>query len=79
MRKQPGSTQEEVAEQVEVSPDTVAGWETGRRPLTAVPVGQMLVHRRRRVQPGTAPPLLRVLRALEPALEADLVLIERAR
>lgn len=71
IREQQGFTQEEVAERLKVSLDTIAGWETGRRPLTAVPVGQMLVHRRRLMQMGTASTLLQVL---ERALEADVLL-----
>ncbi|MFE6336117.1 transcriptional regulator [Streptomyces sp. NPDC057798] len=56
---------------VGVAPDTVAGWETGRRPLTSLPVGQMLVHRNRLMQMGTAPSLLA---ALERAMQADMLL-----
>ncbi len=71
VREQQGRTQEEAAEQLRVSADTIAGWESGRRPLTAVPVGQMLVHRHRLMQMGTAPALLQ---ALDRALEADVLL-----
>lgn len=71
IRKQHGCTQDEVAEHLKVSVDTIAGWETGRRPLTAVPVGQMLSHRHRMMQLGTSPALLRTL---ERALEADVLL-----
>ncbi|GAA2938796.1 MULTISPECIES: helix-turn-helix domain-containing protein [Streptomyces] len=71
IREQLGRTQEDVAEQLKVSPDTIAGWESGRRPLTAVPLGQMLVHRRRLMQMGTSPSLLQ---ALERAIEADVLL-----
>ncbi|GGS63346.1 helix-turn-helix transcriptional regulator [Streptomyces janthinus] len=71
IREQLGHTQEDVAEQLKVSPDTIAGWESGRRPLTAVPLGQMLVHRRRLMQMGTSPSLLQ---ALERAIEADVLL-----
>lgn len=71
IREQLGHTQETVAEQLKVSADTVAGWESGRRPLTAVPVGQMLIHRHRLLQMGTAPLLLQ---ALERAMEADVLL-----
>lgn len=73
IREQQGRTQEEAAEQLRVSADTIAGWESGRRPLTAVPVGQMLVHRHRLMQMGTAPALLQ---ALDRALEADVLLAE---
>ncbi|MDX3066583.1 helix-turn-helix transcriptional regulator [Streptomyces scabiei] len=71
IREQAGLTQEEAAERLRVSADTIAGWESGRRPLTAVPVGQMLVHRHRLMQMGTVPALLR---ALDRALEADVLL-----
>lgn len=71
IREQLGHTQEAIAEQLRVSPDTIAGWESGRRPSTAVPVGQMLVHRHLLMQLGTAPPLLQTL---ERAMEADVLL-----
>ncbi|GAA3820798.1 hypothetical protein GCM10022403_062790 [Streptomyces coacervatus] len=54
-----------------MSADTIAGWESGRRPLTAVPIGQMLVHRHRLMQMDTVPALLQ---ALDRALEADVLL-----
>ncbi|MFD8914771.1 helix-turn-helix domain-containing protein [Streptomyces sp. NPDC059575] len=53
IREQAGFTQDETAEQLGVSTDTIAGWETARRPLTAVPVGQMLVTRHKLMQLGT--------------------------
>jgi hypothetical protein len=71
VREQLGCTQQEVAEHLLVSLDTIAGWETGRRPLTAVPVGQVLVHRHRLMRLGARPVLLQ---ALERALEADVLL-----
>ncbi|GAA2520696.1 helix-turn-helix transcriptional regulator [Streptomyces longisporus] len=71
VREQQGYTQEELAERLSVSTDTIAGWETGRRPLTSVPVGQMLMHRHRLMQMGTPSALLQ---ALERALEADVLL-----
>ena len=71
IREQLGHTQEAAATRLQVSPDTIAGWESGRRPLTAVPVGQMLVHRHLLMQFGTAPALLQ---ALERAMEADVLL-----
>ncbi|MDQ0942372.1 helix-turn-helix transcriptional regulator [Streptomyces sp. V1I1] len=71
IREQLGHTQDALAEQFRVSPDTIAGWECGRRPLTAVPVGQMLVHRHRLMQLGTSPSLLL---ALERAMGADVLL-----
>lgn len=71
IREQRGCTQEEAAAYLKVSPDTIAGWETARRPLTAVPVGQLLVHRHRLMLLGTPPALLQ---GLERALEADVLL-----
>ncbi|MFE6683915.1 helix-turn-helix domain-containing protein [Streptomyces sp. NPDC057729] len=71
IREQLGHTQEALAESFRISPDTVAGWESGRRPLTAVPVGQMLMYRHQLLQLGSAPALLL---ALERAMEADVLL-----
>ncbi|MEW2065157.1 helix-turn-helix transcriptional regulator [Streptomyces sp. NPDC007002] len=71
IREQLSHTQETLAEQLRVSPDTVAGWESGRRSLTAVPVGQMLVHRHQLLRLGSPPALLL---ALERATEADVLL-----
>lgn len=71
IREQLGHTQDGFAETFGVSSDTVAGWESGRRPLTSVPVGQMLVHRHRLMTMGTAPALLA---SLERAMEADVLL-----
>lgn len=70
IREQLGYTQDGFAEAFGVSPDTIAGWESGRRPLTSVPVGQMLVHRHRLMHMGTGPELLA---ALERAMEADVL------
>jgi transcriptional regulator with XRE-family HTH domain len=71
IREQQGYTREEAAEHLKVSVDTVAGWETGRRPLTALPLGQMLSHRYRLMHMGTSPALLQML---DRALEADVLL-----
>jgi DNA-binding XRE family transcriptional regulator len=71
IREQLGQTQDDVAERLEVSPDTIAGWESGRRPLPSLPVGQMLMHRRRLMRMGTSPALLQIL---ERAVEADMLL-----
>ncbi len=49
----------------------MAGWESGRRPLTSLAVGQMLTHRHRLMRMGASTALLL---ALEKALEADLLL-----
>ncbi|MCF3963937.1 helix-turn-helix domain-containing protein [Streptomyces fuscigenes] len=71
IREQAGLTQDSCAEHLHVAADTVAGWEAGRRPLTSVPVGQMLVHRHRLARLGTPPALLL---SLERAMEADVIL-----
>ncbi|MFD7504018.1 helix-turn-helix domain-containing protein [Streptomyces sp. NPDC059850] len=71
IREQLNLTQDALAERFMVSLDTIAGWECGRRPLTAVPVGQMLSHRHRLMQMGAAPQLLH---AFERAMQADVLL-----
>ncbi|MEV7831316.1 helix-turn-helix domain-containing protein [Streptomyces subrutilus] len=71
IREQLGHTQETLAEAFLVSTDTVAGWESGRRPLTSLAVGQTLVHRHRLMRMGVSPALLL---ALDKALEADVLL-----
>ena len=71
IREQKGYTQQEFAENLKVSPDTIAGWETGRRPLTSVPVGQIFMYRHRLMRLGTPSGLLQ---ALERGLEADVLL-----
>jgi hypothetical protein len=63
--------QDRLAARLHVSADTIAGWETGRRPLTAVPVGTVLAHRHRLLRLGALPPLVA---ALDKALEADTLL-----
>ncbi|MGX1487756.1 helix-turn-helix domain-containing protein [Streptomyces tendae] len=71
IREQLGHTQDSLAKQFGLAPDTIAGWETGRRALTSLPVGQMVLHRHRLMQMGTAPALLA---ALERAMDADMLL-----
>lgn len=71
IREQLHLTQESLAEAFGVSTDTVAGWESGRRPLTSLAVGQMLAHRHRLMGMGVSPALLQ---ALDKALEADVLL-----
>lgn len=71
VREHLGRTQESLSEAFGVSVDTVAGWESGRRPLTSLAVGQMLAHRHRLMRMGASTALLLVL---EKALEADLLL-----
>ncbi|MFG2643756.1 helix-turn-helix domain-containing protein [Streptomyces sp. NPDC048370] len=72
-REQTGHTQDSVAELLGVAVDTVAGWESGRRPLTSVPVGQTLAHQALLLREGAPPPLLSTLRR---ALEADVLLTD---
>ncbi|WP_328376990.1 helix-turn-helix domain-containing protein [Streptomyces sp. NBC_00440] len=71
IREQLGLTQDELADRFVISADTIAGWESGRRALTAIPGGQMLVHRHGFMRLG-APPAL--LLTLERAIEADVLL-----
>lgn len=71
IREQLAHTQDSFAEAFGVSTDTVAGWESGRRPLTSLAVGQMLVHRHRLMVMGASPALLVVL---DKGLEADVLL-----
>ncbi|MEV7415899.1 transcriptional regulator [Streptomyces sp. NPDC089919] len=71
IREQLAHTQDSLAEAFGVSTDTVAGWESGRRPLTSLPMGQMLVHRHRLMRMGASPALLL---ALDKGLEADVLL-----
>jgi hypothetical protein len=60
---------------MDVSPDTMAGWETGRRPLTSVRAGQFIRLRSVLARLGAVPSLVRVLGI---ALEAD-QLLDHAR
>ncbi|MGQ4516810.1 helix-turn-helix domain-containing protein [Streptomyces sp. DW26H14] len=71
IREQLGLTQDSAAEWLRVAPDTIAGWESGRRPITSVPIGQMLVHRHKLTRLGAAPILLL---SLERAMQADVLL-----
>ncbi|MEU3725746.1 helix-turn-helix transcriptional regulator [Streptomyces sp. NPDC031705] len=72
IREQLGHTQGSLAEAFHLSTDAIAGWESGRRPLTALSVGQMLGHRHRLMRMGTPAVLLA---ALEKAMEADVLLL----
>ncbi|MEV7545867.1 helix-turn-helix transcriptional regulator [Streptomyces sp. NPDC089915] len=71
IREQLGHTQDSLAEAFRISGDAIAGWESGRRPLTSLSVGQMLAHRHRLMRMG-APATLLI--ALEKAMEADVML-----
>ncbi|RST07303.1 XRE family transcriptional regulator [Streptomyces sp. WAC07149] len=72
IREQLGHTQESLAEAFQLSTDAIAGWESGRRPLTALSVGQMLRHRHRLMRMGTPAALLI---GLDRAMEADVLLL----
>ncbi|MGW1520186.1 helix-turn-helix domain-containing protein [Streptomyces sp. NPDC002287] len=71
IREQLGHTQDSLAEVFNVSADAIAGWESGRRPLTSLSIGQTLVHRHRLMRMG-APAALLI--ALERAMEADVLI-----
>jgi transcriptional regulator with XRE-family HTH domain len=64
-------TQEQLAQRLAVAVDTIAAWETSRRPLTAVPVGQILMYRHGLLNLGASPRLMAVL---DRAMEADVLL-----
>ncbi|WP_444947225.1 helix-turn-helix domain-containing protein [Micromonospora ureilytica] len=64
-------TQEQLAVDLDVDRVTVQSWESGRRPFTAVPLGQAIAVRRRLGRLGANTTLLA---ALDDAAEADLIL-----
>jgi transcriptional regulator with XRE-family HTH domain len=64
-----GLTQDGLAEQARVDPNTVKGWETGRRPLANMKVQTLRTLRRRLHHLGANPWLLT---QLETAIDADL-------
>jgi transcriptional regulator with XRE-family HTH domain len=66
-----GCSQERLARVMAVSPDTVAGWETGRRPVAAVRAGQFVRLRAELARLGADPLAVRLLGI---ALDADQVL-----
>lgn len=63
-----GLTQEDMAEAVGADPGTVKGWETGRRPLSAVKAGRLAGVRRALARAGASRPALGLLGA---AVDAD--------
>lgn len=70
-RESAGLTQERLAEQLAVDGSTVQGWESGRRPLSAMNAGDFVRLCARLPRLGAPPSAGRHLRA---AVEADLVL-----
>ncbi|SCG60474.1 hypothetical protein GA0070560_1159 [Micromonospora halophytica] len=64
-------TQEQLAVDLDVDRVTVQSWESGRRPFTAVPLGQAIAVRRRLGRLGANTVLLA---ALDDAAEADLII-----
>ena len=71
IRQSTGLSQEGLAERLGMDPNTVQGWETGRRSLTGTRVATLVELRHRLRQFGGDPQLLA---ALEDAAEADYVL-----
>jgi transcriptional regulator with XRE-family HTH domain len=69
IREGSGLTQEQLAERLGVSAAAVQGWESGRRPLLAMPAGNLMALRAQLRHLGAAPALLD---ALLQGLEADL-------
>jgi transcriptional regulator with XRE-family HTH domain len=67
---QPPVSREQFAASLSVSSDTVAGWESGRRPLAATQVGQMAAIRHRLISDGARPDLVSMM---DQALEADYI------
>jgi Helix-turn-helix len=68
LRESLGLTQHQLAEKLHVSDGTIQGWESGRRPLMAMPAGHFLGLRSRLRGLGAISPLLQ---ALTRAMEAD--------
>ena len=66
-----GCSQERLARVMGVSPDTVAGWETGRRPLAAVRAGQFVTLRSQLARLDADPLVVGLLGI---ALDADQIL-----
>jgi len=66
-------TQVELAERLEVDVATVQGWESGRRPLTALRAGDLMRLRASLIRLGVQPS---AFSALHDAVEADLVIAD---
>jgi transcriptional regulator with XRE-family HTH domain len=67
-RKSAGLSQEALAEQLQVSLDTVQGWESGRRRLPATRAEALMDVRHELITAGAD---ARLIAALDPAIEAD--------
>lgn len=76
IRESLGQTQFDLAQMIGVEVATVQGWETGRRPITALRVSDLAFLRARLIQRGANPRLFEVLRD---AFEADFVLESAVR
>ncbi|MBT2234727.1 helix-turn-helix domain-containing protein [Nonomuraea sp. NEAU-A123] len=68
IRQSVGLTQERFAERLRIDVTTVQGWESGRRPLMAIPMATYFALRQTLIQLGAQPQLVR---QLDTALEAD--------
>ncbi|GAA1772043.1 helix-turn-helix domain-containing protein [Nonomuraea bangladeshensis] len=68
IRQSVGLTQERFAERLQIDVTTVQGWESGRRPLMAIPMATYLALRQSLLQLDAHPQLVR---QLDTALEAD--------
>lgn len=72
-RRQLGRTQEGLAEYLEVAPNTVQGWESGRKPLINLPFGRLRQLRRALSATGARTELLQLM---DSALCVDSILTE---
>ena len=73
IRESAGLTQARLAEQLNLDVATVQGWESSRRPLTALRAADLVRLRSRLIRCGAAPTALAVL---DDAIEADLIIAE---
>jgi transcriptional regulator with XRE-family HTH domain len=73
VRESAGRTQQQLAADLRLSAATIQGWESGRRPLMAMPAGQFLALRSRLSQLGATSALLGAL-----TLATDQPLTERS-
>jgi transcriptional regulator with XRE-family HTH domain len=71
IRESVGLTQTELARDHEVDVATVQGWESGRRPLTALRVRDLARLRARLSRLSASP---RAIRVLDDAIDADLII-----